>query len=96
MRYESGRPQSGITLRPCLVAQEITMKAIRKFHSEGRNEKFTGGKLAAHISIPVDKPVLVVAPVDSSAEHRIKRWLNARYRNCAHRARVKKKAASSS
>eukprot|EP00438_Fugacium_kawagutii_P011699 Skav231754 [mRNA] locus=scaffold695:40173:41243:+ [translate_table: standard] len=94
MRYESGRKQSGITVRPQLVAQEMTMRTIRKFHSEGRNQKGTGGKLAMNISIHVDHPILNVAPIeDSCPKLRIKAWLNARYRNCAHRARIKKNSA---
>lgn len=93
LRYESGRPQSGVTVRPQLVSQEVTMRTIRKFHSTGRNEKRTGGKLAANISIPVDQPVIQVALVDDSPhETRIRSWLHARYRNCAHRARTKKAA----
>eukprot|EP00438_Fugacium_kawagutii_P006740 Skav219152 [mRNA] locus=scaffold1574:837152:838471:+ [translate_table: standard] len=97
MRYESGRPQSGLLVRPVLVNQALTMMTIRQFHSQGRNAKNTGGKLASHISIPLDRTVLVVAQIDDSCfRQRIRSWLSARYRNCAHRARIRKQDAVSS
>lgn len=91
LRFEGGRPQSGLSQRPILIHTQLPIHTIREFHLSGRNVHTDGSKLASKIDIPTSHVKLAVPPVeDTPHEARIQTALLFRYRKCATRARVRK------
>eukprot|EP00438_Fugacium_kawagutii_P009671 Skav216987 [mRNA] locus=scaffold594:216399:217610:+ [translate_table: standard] len=93
MKFPGGKIGSGFSVRPTLVSQHRTVAAIEKFHNQGRSVSGYGSKLQTHISLDYGSPVLVIPQVDDTPfTARIEGWLLSRYRNCHHRARVRRLA----
>lgn len=88
LQFESGRAQSGLTIRPILCNVQATYLVMQSLHSSGRNTRGDGSQLVNSVAIPLNAPTLVVRQVDDSDfQLRIDSYLKARYRNCHLRER---------
>eukprot|EP00438_Fugacium_kawagutii_P023217 Skav215686 [mRNA] locus=scaffold278:270044:271216:+ [translate_table: standard] len=91
MRFDGGKVGTGFSVRPVLVCQSRTIAAIEKFHQQGRSISGYGSKLQTSIHLDYGSPTLDIPHVeDTLFSQRVEAWLSARYRNCAHRARVRR------